>query len=333
MNDGISGNAGLFTCAEDLGIYIAMLLNGGEWNGVRILSPQTVKAMTTIPYGYERFGRSLGWDLHSAYSSCNGDLFSDKTFGHTGYTGTTVVVDPEADLGLILLINSVHPEDGHGVVRLRSVIANIVASSIKDNPRIYHDYYYKRIKAFYNEPEITDEDIVMLGNSLTEGGGDWSKRLKTKNVVNRGIIGDEALGIYDRLDDIVTGHPKRIYLMIGVNDVSHNATKDSIIGNIEKVVAKIRRQSPQTEVYLQSMLPINESTGVYGRLKGKTDLIPKLNADLQRLAKTYAVKYIDLFPLFKEDGSNALRMELTSDGLHLKEKGYKIWSDALRKTL
>ena len=121
--------------------------------------------------------------------------------------------------------------------------------------------------------------------------------------------------------------------MIGVNDVSHNATKDSIIGNIEKIVVKVRRQSPQTEVYLQSMLPINESTGVYSRLKGKTDMIPKLNADLQRLAKTYAVKYIDLFPLFKEDGSNALRMELTSDGLHLKEKGYKIWSDALRKTL
>ena len=332
MNGGISGNAGLFSCAEDLAIYVSMLLNGGEWNGVRILSPQTVKAMTSIPYGFDRFGRSLGWDLHSAYSSCNGDLFSDKTFGHTGYTGTTVVVDPEADMGLIMLIHSVHPEDGHGVVRLRSVIANIVASSIKDNPRIYHDYYYQRLKAFREAPSVTADDIVMLGNSLTEGGGDWGKRLNKGRVLNRGIIGDEALGIYDRLDDIVKGHPRRIYLLVGVNDISHDAAKDSILGNIEKIVAKIRRCSPETTVYLQSLLPINESTGVYSRLKGKTDMIPLINGGLKKMAKTYGVRYIDLFPLFKEKDSNSLRMDLTSDGLHLKEKGYKIWADALRKT-
>ncbi len=332
MNGGISGNAGLFTCAEDLGIYVSMLLNGGEWNGVRILSPQAVKAMTTIPYGFERFGRSLSWDLHSAYSSCNGDLFSNKTFGHTGYTGTTVVIDPEADLGLIMLINSVHPEDGHGVVRLRSVIANIIASSIKDNPRIYHDYYYKRVEAFKNEPAITSKDVVMLGNSLTEGGGDWGKRLKRKHVVNRGIIGDEALGIYDRLDDIVKGKPQRIYLLTGVNDVSHNATKDSIVGNIEKVIAKIRRESPVTRIFLQSLLPINESTGRYSRLKGKTDMIPRINADLRKLADTYGIEYIDLFPLYKENNTNSLRLELSTDGLHLNEAGYKIWEDVLRKT-
>lgn len=274
----------------------------------------------------------MSWDLHSAYSSCNGDLFSNKTFGHTGYTGTTVVIDPEADLGLIMLINSVHPEDGHGVVRLRSVIANIIASSIKDNPRIYHDYYYKRVEAFKNEPAITSKDVVMLGNSLTEGGGDWGKRLKRKHVVNRGIIGDEALGIYDRLDDIVKGKPQRIYLLTGVNDVSHNATKDSIVGNIEKVIAKIRRESPVTRIFLQSLLPINESTGRYSRLKGKTDMIPRINADLRKLADTYGIEYIDLFPLYKENNTNSLRLELSTDGLHLNEAGYKIWEDVLRKT-
>lgn len=333
MNGGVSGNAGLFASAEDLGVYVAMLLNKGEWNGVRILSLATVKAMTTMPYGFERFGRSLGWDLHSAYSSCNGDLFGRNTYGHTGYTGTTVVVDPDADLGLIMLINAVHPEDGQGVVRLRSLISNIVAASIKDNPRIYTDYYYKRMAEFDRQPEITPKDIVMLGNSLTEGGGDWSKRLKCGHVVNRGIIGDEALGVYDRLYHIIKGHPRRIYLMIGINDVSHNATKDSIVGNIQMIVERIRMESPATELYLQSLLPINESTGRYSRLKGKTDLIPQINAELREYARKRNVRYMDLFPLFKEEKSNSMRLELTTDGLHLKEEGYKIWCKALRETM
>ena len=333
MNGGISGNAGLFTCAEDLGIYVSMLLNKGEWNGKRILSQATVKAMTTIPYGFERFGRSLGWDLHSAYSSCNGDLFGGNTYGHTGYTGTMVVVDPDADLGLILLINSVHPEDGHSVVRLRSVISNIVAASIKENPRVYTDYYYKRISEFNEQPQISSKDIVMLGNSLTEGGGDWEKRLGVKNVINRGIVGDEILGVYDRLESVVEGCPQRIYLLIGINDISHNATKDSMVRNIQMVIEKIREKSPATELFLQSILPINEKIGKYSRLKGKTAMIPQINEDLRKLAEREGIHYVDLFSLFKEKNSNSMRMNLTSDGLHLTEEGYKVWCKAILKTL
>jgi lysophospholipase L1-like esterase len=114
--------------------------------------------------------------------------------------------------------------------------------------------------------------------------------------------------------------------------VSHNATKDSIVGNIEKVIAKIRRESPVTRIFLQSLLPINESTGRYSRLKGKTDMIPRINADLRKLADTYGIEYIDLFPLYKENNTNSLRLELSTDGLHLNEAGYKIWEDVLRKT-
>ncbi|MGG6496350.1 UNVERIFIED_CONTAM: esterase, partial [Bacteroidetes bacterium 56_B9] len=88
-------------------------------------------------------------------------------------------------------------------------------------PRIYTDHYYKRFLQFMDEPAITSKDIVMLGNSLTEGGGDWSARLGKKNVRNRGIIGDEVMGIYDRLHQILPGHPAKLFLLIGVNDISH----------------------------------------------------------------------------------------------------------------
>jgi len=129
LNDGISGNAGVFSNAEDLAILAAMLLNDGEVNGVRILSPLTVCAMRNVPYGYERFGRSLGWDVNSPYAS-DGDLFYISAYGHTGYTGTSITLDPATKTAVILLTNRVHPEDKGSVSRLREVVANIVAASI-----------------------------------------------------------------------------------------------------------------------------------------------------------------------------------------------------------
>lgn len=333
LNGGISGNAGVFSCAEDIAILCAALQNGGEWNGRRILSPQGVKAMRTVPRSTAALGRSLGWDVFTAYASNSGDFFSPNTYGHTGYTGTSIVIDPDNDTSVILLINAVHPEDGHSVVRLRSLVANVVASSLYSSPRIYTDHYYKRFLQFMDEPAIGNKDIVMLGNSLTENGGDWAARLGNKNVRNRGIIGDEVMGVYDRLHQILPGHPAKLFLLIGVNDVSHDLTTDTIVGMIRVTVERIQKESPDTKLYLQSLLPINESFGRYKRLAGKTNMIPEINKQLEELAKEKGLTYINLFPLFTEKGSNVLRAELTTDGLHLKEEGYKIWGKAIRKKI
>lgn len=333
MNGGISGNAGVFSCAQDIAILCAALQNGGEWNGHRILSPLGVKAMRTVPRAVSSIGRTLGWDCFTAYASNNGDLFSPHTYSHTGYTGTSIVIDPDTDTSVILLINAVHPEDKHSVVRLRSLVANAVAASVIDAKDMapYHAHYYERFLQFMDEPAITSNDIVMLGNSLTENGGDWGKRLGKKHVVNRGIIGDEVMGVYRRLHQILPGHPSEMYLMIGINDVSHNLTADSIACLIRLTVDRIQRESPQTKLHLQSLLPINESFGRYKLLTGKTDLVPQINTLLKELAAEKQIDYIDLFPLFTEQGTNVLRRELSTDGLHLNEQGYKIWAKALKK--
>ncbi|KAA3609765.1 MAG: hypothetical protein D8M58_09035 [Calditrichaeota bacterium] len=128
---GISANAGMFSTADDMAIYASMLLNDGTWNGKQILSPLVVKAFSSMPQGLEKFGRSLGWDLNSAYASNQGDLLSEATFGHTGYTGTSMVIDPQNNLAIILLTNRVHPNDKGAVVRLRSIVSNIIAASLK----------------------------------------------------------------------------------------------------------------------------------------------------------------------------------------------------------
>jgi CubicO group peptidase (beta-lactamase class C family) len=127
---GVSGNAGLFSTADDLGIFAQMLLNGGEFNGVRILSPLAVERMSEIYRIVDFAGRGLGWDLDSSFSTNQGNLFGPWTFGHTGYTGTSLVIDPETETFVIFLTNRVHPYDEGEIVSLRSRVANVVASSI-----------------------------------------------------------------------------------------------------------------------------------------------------------------------------------------------------------
>ncbi len=130
MMGGLSGNAGLFSSAEDVATYCAAILNKGELNGKRILSPLAVKCMETVPRSLAQFGHTPGWGISTPYSSNSGDLLSAQTFGHTGYTGTSIVIDPANDVAIILLTNCVHPVDKGNVVRLRALVANAVAGAI-----------------------------------------------------------------------------------------------------------------------------------------------------------------------------------------------------------
>ena len=130
MMGGLSGNAGLFSSAEDVATYCAAILNKGELNGKRILSPLAVKCMETVPRSLAQFGHTPGWGISTPYSSNSGDLLSAQTFGPTGYTGTSIVIDPTNDVAIILLTNCVHPVDKGNVVRLRALVANAVAGSI-----------------------------------------------------------------------------------------------------------------------------------------------------------------------------------------------------------
>lgn len=128
---GVAGHAGLFTTADDLAIYCQMILNGGTCAGVRILSPLGVAAMTR-PRAVtdEGSARGLGWDIASSFSSNRGDLFPPGSFGHTGFTGTSLWLDPASETFLVFLSNRVHPDGKGDVGALRGRVASIVASSL-----------------------------------------------------------------------------------------------------------------------------------------------------------------------------------------------------------
>jgi CubicO group peptidase (beta-lactamase class C family) len=130
LQGGVSGNAGLFSTADDLAVFSQMILHKGEWNGRRILSPLAVERMTSVYPKASWTGRGLGWDFSSVYASPGGDIFGPGSFGHSGFTGTSIWIDPETETVVIFLTNSIHADDREKVIPLRSRIANIAASAI-----------------------------------------------------------------------------------------------------------------------------------------------------------------------------------------------------------
>jgi CubicO group peptidase (beta-lactamase class C family) len=130
VQNGVSGHAGLFSTADDLAIFCQMLLDNGRYKNGAIFSPLTVKAMTSPQINLNGEVRGLGWDIDSHYSYVRGDLFPKESFGHTGWTGTSLWLCPRERCAIILLTNRNHPDEKGDVKRLRALVSNIVASSI-----------------------------------------------------------------------------------------------------------------------------------------------------------------------------------------------------------
>ncbi|HEX7318060.1 MAG TPA: exo-beta-N-acetylmuramidase NamZ domain-containing protein [Pyrinomonadaceae bacterium] len=130
---GVAGHAGLFSTADDLAVFCQMILNGGEYNGARILSPLGVAEMTRPRQVTDEGGaRGLGWDVNTTFSTNRGDLFPPGSFGHTGFTGTSVWIDPASETFVVFLSNRVHPDGKGDVGPLRGRVANVVAGAVTD---------------------------------------------------------------------------------------------------------------------------------------------------------------------------------------------------------
>ncbi len=128
---GVAGHAGLFSTADDLAKYCEMLLAGGERNGVRIVSPLTVERFATPNSPPDQVvRRGLGWDIDSPYSAPRGELFRTGSYGHTGFTGTSLWLDPASRTYVILLTNSVHTGYGRNINTIRAKVATIAAAAL-----------------------------------------------------------------------------------------------------------------------------------------------------------------------------------------------------------
>lgn len=132
---GVAGHAGLFSTSDDLAIYAQMILNGGVYNDERILAPLSVMTMTTPQSPpQQQDWRGIGFDIRTRWSTTRGDLFPLGSFGHTGFTGTSLWIDPWTETFVILFTSRLHPDGKGDVVPLRKRVASIVAASILDTP-------------------------------------------------------------------------------------------------------------------------------------------------------------------------------------------------------
>jgi uncharacterized protein YbbC (DUF1343 family)/CubicO group peptidase (beta-lactamase class C family) len=132
---GVAGHAGLFGTAADLAVFCRMLLGGGAFQGARILSPLAVEKMTSAASpDVEPNTRGLGWDIDSAFSSNRGELLPIGSFGHTGFTGTSIWIDPATGMFVIFLSNRVHPDGKGDVTPLRARVATVAATAVTTLP-------------------------------------------------------------------------------------------------------------------------------------------------------------------------------------------------------
>jgi lysophospholipase L1-like esterase len=210
----------------------------------------------------------------------------------------------------------------HKTVGINYVLTKL---NIKRDTDIERDYgsYYNNKKSLHDVMPKDTSEIIFLGNSITDFC-DWQELFRNSNIKNRGIGGDIIHGVMNRLDEVVESNPKKIFLMIGNNDLGHGKSVELILSDYERLVKLILKKTPESELYLQSILPTND------RPKRDNNDIVKINNGIVQIAQKYSLTYINLFDLLKTD-NNELNMNYSFDGLHLNGNGYLIWKNAINE--
>jgi len=186
--------------------------------------------------------------------------------------------------------------------------------------------YHHRAQHFERLPERPGS-IIFLGDSQT-AHAEWHELFPEGPVVlNRGISGDYTEGMLERLPEVLRHKPLKIFLLIGVNDLAFGNSVPEIEHGYRAIVQKIRTESPETELYLQSVLPVNNDVRHVGV---KNERILEVNARIAQIARDFALPFLDIATPLKDADGN-LASKFTEDGLHLNGLGYFVWKKEIEK--
>lgn len=183
-----------------------------------------------------------------------------------------------------------------------------------------------KVEQFSSYPNAPT-DIIFLGNSIT-AGVDWTELLQRSDVKNRGISGDISYGVLERLTEVTEGRPAKVFILIGINDISRNIPDSLIVRNYALMIRRIKTESPRTKIYFQTLLPVNNEFTQFKNHYNKDEHIFFVNESLRKLAAAENITLIDLHPHFL-NGDKKLDKKYTQDGLHLNAEGYKVWKRIL----
>lgn len=202
-------------------------------------------------------------------------------------------------------------------------------SLVKAKDTIYFKgnvYYAIKYPEFKMLPPIDTNSIVFLGNSLIQNF-DVIEFFQNLNIKNRGIGGDITAGVLHRLNDIIKGKPKKVFIEIGINDLLHNISVDSVTNNIKSILDSIHIKSAKTTIYIQSLLPCNWN--IYKTDSSVSPSIIKLNENIKLVCKD-KFQYINLYDRLQLD--NKLNPDYDcGDHLHLNGLGYVKWKELISK--
>ncbi|MES2266192.1 MAG: GDSL-type esterase/lipase family protein [Bacteroidota bacterium] len=190
------------------------------------------------------------------------------------------------------------------------------------------EHHAQRLELFKKQP-LNKGGIIFLGNSITEMG-DWAKLLNDTTVINRGIGGDITYGVLKRINDVIARQPKKLFILLGINDIGKDIPDSVIAYNYFKIIKQVKAGSPGTKIYVQSILPLNPTLKGFPQHYDKAEHIPRVNAMLKAQAVSLGYTYINLHPIFL-DKQNRLDAKYTNEGLHLKPEAYVVWVNYLKK--
>ena len=199
---------------------------------------------------------------------------------------------------------------------------------LSDTLPVLGELYAQRTAEFEREPVVTGR-VIFLGNSITQGG-DWARLTGDSTAVNRGIGGDVTFGVRRRLGDVTRRRPSKLFVLIGINDISRDVPDAVIAENCRRIIDEVRAKSPETRVYLQSVLPVNPDVPGFPQHYDKQPHVLAVNRRLRRVAASTGARYVDLHALFA-DPRGRLDARYTGDGLHLNEQGYRRWVGYLER--
>lgn len=165
--------------------------------------------------------------------------------------------------------------------------------------------------------------MVFVGDSITDAGA-WYEYFPAVTVANRGISSDTAESLPNRLDDIVRLRPRKVFLMIGVNDIASGRELTDVQADYGAILSRLESELPGTEIFVQSVLPVDAEFLV----PGVNPKVMALNAWLEDEAKARGHTYLDVRALF-ERGDGTLDRAFSPDGLHLSGEAYTMWRDFL----
>lgn len=185
--------------------------------------------------------------------------------------------------------------------------------------RGFLEKHQSRLVSSFEAFPLVPDDIVFLGDSITEGGP-WEELFPDLRVRNRGIGGDTSDGVLARLEQITRATPAKVFLLIGTNDLQRGASEAEIVADITEILDRLKQETPDTEVYLQSVLP---------RAPSYRAAVEALNARLAEVALERGSAWVDLYPAFLDPETGGIRAELSNDELHLLGPGYALWREQI----